>query len=821
MLKRMLGLIGVMLLAGGGALRAGPPEISPPAVSSAQGVRTAPAARAPIALPASRALLDEYCVVCHNDRLKTGNLVLEDKDLAQVGADAEFWEKVVRKLRGGTMPPVGRPRPDRVTYHGLIRSLEEALDQAALEAPDPGRPLIHRLNRTEYTNAVRDLLSLEIDGPSFLPPDTSGFGFDNVADVLSMSPALLDRYMAAARRISRAAVGDPTLRTDLKRYTISRLLLQEDRESATQSFGTRGGITVRHHFPLDGEYLFRVDFQLSYNQRRVDVRGRHEDNQIDVRVDGKRVKSFVVERSVQDPTPESRYGGSEEALYPLEVRVPVTAGTHEVSVALVKQIAAAPEGVGPSRLPQATSSYWWRNVPAQETGKFEMGLTFLEIQGPFDGTLPDDTPSRRRIFVCHPANASEELPCARQILSTLARRAYRRPATGGEVDTLLGFYQIGQGAAGFDRGIQYALERVLVAPQFLLRVEADPNGEEIHRISDLELASRLSFFLWSSIPDDELLDLAERGRLTDPAVREQQVRRMLADPKSAAMLTNFFGQWLWLRNMATVTPDVDLFPGFDDTLRAALQRETELFIASQVREDHSVLELLTADYTFVNERLARHYGIPSVYGAHFRRVALPDGARAGLLGQGSILTVTSYSNRTSPVVRAKWLLENLLGTPPPEPPPNVPLLEDDEKGQAPRSMRVKMERHRANPVCASCHSMLDPLGFAFENFDAVGRYRATEGDGVTPIDASGALPSGESFDGPAAFRAALLEQRETFVTTLTQKMLTYALGRGAEYYDMPAVRRIVHEAAVNDYRWSSIILGIVDSLPFQMRRSES
>ena len=795
-------------------------SIASPAAGKAQAARQI---TQPMAMPPaeSRALLDQYCVTCHSNRLKTGGLVLEGRDTSSLADDPAFWEKIVRKLRGGTMPPAGRPRPDAARGHALVASLERSLDEAAATAPNPGRPLIHRLNRTEYANAVRDLLALPVDAATLLPPDTSGFGFDNVADVLTMSPGLLDRYISAAHRIGRAAMGDPAIRADLKRYNISRMLLQEDRETEAQSFGTRGGTTVQHHFPLDGEYVFRVDFHMSYNQRRVDVRGRHEDNQLDFRVDGERVTSVVIPKSVKLTTPADRYGGSDGGLDPVEVRVPVKAGTHEVSVTFARKIAAATEGVGPTRLPQSSSSYWWFTNPSNETGKFEMGLSFLDIQGPFSGQLPQDTPSRRRLLVCRPGGALGEDACATRILTTLARRAYRRPATADELATLMTFYRKGYEKGGFEPGVEFALERVLVAPQFLFRSEEGPTTGASHKVSDLDLASRLSFFLWSSIPDDTLLDLATRGRLSTPAVLDQQVRRMLADAKSDAMLEHFFGQWLWLRNMASVRPNTDIFPGFDDTLRSAMQRETALFIQSQVREDHGVADLLTANYTFVNERLARHYGIPNVYGADFRRVTLPEGPRAGLLGQGSILTVTAYPNRTSPVVRAKWMLENLLGTPPPEPPPNVPQLTDDEKGQAPSSMRAKMEAHRKNPVCASCHSMLDPLGFSLENFDAVGQFRASEGDGVTPIDPSGVMPSGLKFSGPAGFRAALLEQEDTFAITLTQKLLTYGLGRGAEFYDMPAVRKIVRDAAPGKYRWSALVSGIVKSVPFQLRRSES
>jgi mono/diheme cytochrome c family protein len=784
----------------------------------------AAAAQTPDAgLPVVRKTLDAYCVTCHNERLKRGNLVLEHRDLARLADDAALWEKVLQKLRGGTMPPAGAPRPSPDVYAGTMQAIAGALDAASAKAPNPGRPLVHRLNRAEYANAVRDLLAVDldgVDGPALLPPDSSGFGFDNVADILSMSPALLERYLSAARKISRVAVGDPGMRPDVKRYDVSKLLLQADREYEGQSYGTRGGTTVRQHFPLDAEYAFTVDFQLSYYQRRLDVRGLHEDNQVDVRLDGRLVRSFPIPRRVKPAAASAGTGveNSGEPVEPLTFRLPVKAGHHDLSVAIVKRIAPAAEGFGPSRLPQNTITFWWHNVPKVETGDIQLGIAYVEIAGPYQGTMPTATPSRDRVFVCQPTVGAEDV-CAKRILRTLARRAYRRPPTAPEVSTLLGFYREGRRDGGdFEGGIRFAIERLLVAPQFLFRFEADP-AKGVRAISDLELASRLSFLLWSSIPDDELLRTAEAGRLRDAVVLERQVRRMLADRKSDALLTNFFGQWLWLRNLATVRPDPYFFPSFDDTLRVSLQRETDLFIASQVREDRPVTELLTANYTFLNERVARHYGIPNIYGPDFRRVTLPGSQRAGLLGHGSILTVTAYANRTSPVIRAKWVLENLLGTPPPEPPANVPPIEDDEKGQVPSSMRAKMQRHRSNPVCASCHSMLDPLGFALENFDAIGQYRATEGDG-TPIDASGAFPNGSKFDGPGDFRTALVGNRDALMTTVTQKLLTYALGRGAEHDDMPAVRRIVRESSAAGDRWSALILSVVRSAPFQMRRAQ-
>ena len=793
---------------------------SPPAGSTqAQTLGSVPATSVP-----DRALLDDYCVACHNQRLQTAGLLLDDADLSQIGAHAELWEKVVRKLRSRTMPPARRPRPDNPTYDAFVTSVEAALDHAAAAAPNPGRPVIHRLNRFEYTNAIRDLLALEFDGQSLLPADDSGYGFDNIADVLSVSPVLLERYMAAARKISRRAVGDPTIRPDVEQYKLSRLLLQEDRMSDALPFGTRGGLAVRHHFPVDGEYVIKVNLQISRCAGDYeDIRGLHEPNDIDLRLDGERVELFHVDRKVDvEPKRRSYSGGSHiEEVGPLQIRLPVKAGTRVVGAAIQKRY-TAPEGVGPVRMPVGSSSFAQLCRTGLESGLIEMGIEGLEIAGPFNVAAPDDTLSRRRLFECRPTGPEDEEPCARTILAALARRAYRRAVAPAELETLLSFYRAGRREGHFDRGIQFALERVLVAPAFLFRMEQDePTAAPgtAHRISDVELASRLSFFLWSSIPDDELLDLAIQGKLSDQTVLDQQVRRMLNDDRSAALVSNFFGQWLGVRSMRTVAPDPGEYPEFDDNLREAFQQETELFLESQVREDRSMLELLTANYTFVNERLARHYGIGKVYGSHFRRVTYPDDRRASLLGHGSILTVTSYANRTSPVLRGKWVLETLIGMPPPEPPPNVPALrEKDEIGQ-PTSVRGRLEEHRKNPVCASCHATMDPLGFALENFSAIGRWRTL--DANTPVDASGVLPDGTEFDGPAGFRSALLNYREEFLQTAIEKLLTYALGRGTEYYDMPTVRAIRREADRSDHRWSTVILGIVKSTPFQMRRSRS
>ena len=759
-----------------------------------------------------RAVLDRYCVTCHNERLRTGNLTLDTVDPDGVAPHAEVWEKVLQKLRTQAMPPPGRPRPDQASYDAFASWLEAALDRAAAGAPNPGRPTIHRLNRLEYTNAIRDLLGLEIDSRTLLPADDLAYGFDNNADILTVAPGLLERYMSAARKISRLAVGDPSIEADVVRYPLSSLLVQDDRMSEDLPFGSRGGAAIRHHFPLDGEYVVRIELQDRY-------RGRAEPQEIDVRVDGVRRGSLDAgNRPADDGSAAERTGSTDGTL---AVRFPARAGTHVVSVSFVKRTATV-EGVAPSRLPIWTFSTGRGYVE-------ETAVESVQIEGPYS---PDtlgrgaggvgEAASRRRIFVCHPGAREEEETCAGEILATLARRAFRRPVTDADLEVLRGFYAEGRREGSFDAGIQRALESILVDPEFLFRLERDPARvapATAYRLSDVEIASRLSFFLWSSIPDDELLDAAAAGRLSDPAELERQVRRMLADERSNVLVGSFAAQWLHLRRMRTVAPDVNAFPAFDDNLREALVRETELFIESQIRDDRSVVDLLTADYTFVNERLARHYGIPNVYGSRFRRVTLPGDARRGLLGHGSILTVTSLATRTSPVVRGKWVLENILGTPPPPPPPDVPDLPERADSGAVTSLRERLEAHRANPVCSNCHARMDPLGFALENFDAVGKWRRT--DAGTPIDASGALPDGTAFDGLPELRDVLFERRGEFVTTVTEKLLTYALGRGIEHYDRPAIRAIVREAAASDYRWSSLILGVARSLPFQMRRSES
>jgi len=768
--------------------------------------------------PSYRAVLDQYCVTCHNERARTAELLLDTADVENIGEGPELWEKVVKKLRTGAMPPAGMPRPDESTYESLATYLETALDRAAAANPNPGRPVLHRLNRVEYTNAVRDLLAVDIDGETLLPADDSRYGFDNIGDVLTVSPLLMERYLAAARKISRLAVGDPDVLPVFETYNVPKYFVQDDRMNEDLPFGSRGGIAVRHHFPLDGEYLIKV--RLAKNSRDY-IRGLGEPHHLDIRLDGVRVKRFTIggenygrsagifsSAAMGDPEQEVYERTADEIL---EVRFVAEAGPRLVGVAFLKET-SVPEGPLLPRMTQYDLLQYKGGAP---------GVASISIGGPYNAKGMGETPSRRKIFGCRPKAVKEEEPCAREILSTLARRAYRRPLTEEDIQTLLGFYRAGLSNGGFEAGIRRALARILVGPEFLFRVELDPENvapDTAYRISDLELASRLSFFLWSSIPDDQLLDLAEGGKLKDPVILEQEVRRLLGDWRSKALVSNFGGQWLQLRSLRSVSPDPETFPYFDDNLREAFRQETELFLESLLREDRSVLDLLNADHTFVNERLARHYGIPNVYGSHFRRVKLEQVERRGLLGKGSILTVTSYANRTSPVLRGKWVLDHILGTPPAPPPANIPdLVESDKDGKA-LSMREAMEQHRANPVCATCPSQMAPLGFALENFDGTGTWRTTDAD--APIDSSGVLPDGTLFQGPAGLQKVLLEsKKEEFITTVTDKLLTYALGRGVESYDAPAIRSIIREAAPNDYRWSSLILGIVNSTPFQMRRS--
>jgi mono/diheme cytochrome c family protein len=818
----------------------------PGGVQAAAGVPQARAQAAPGTPEARRALFDTYCLTCHNQRLKdraTVPVAFDGVDLAQPAAHAEVLEGVVLKMRAGLMPPANAPRPAKAALDGFVDWLEGELDRAAAARPDPGRTEpFHRLNRTEYRNAVRDLLGLDIDVAALLPADDVSYGFDNIAGVLKMSPTLMERYLSAAQKVSRLAVGTapPVPRIDYYRI---RDDLSQDSHLPGMPLGTRGGTKIDYAFPMDATYEVRVRLARDLNESMPLYR---EPQIVDVLIDGERVGGFTLPavgnqpaapRAAPPPASSSteparpaapaapaisqvtqtiRITGKERearnrADDDWNLRVPVKAGQREVIVTFANRTAALEETV---RLPFLRPYPAGVNINETRLGAH---LLSIEIAGPYDPTAPGDSPSRRRIFAC----SAKTDACAATLLSRLARRAYRRAVSDADVQPLLAFYREGGGAADFDAGIERAIRRLLVSPEFLVRVERDPAAArpgQVYRIGDGELASRLSFFLWSSIPDDELLNLAEQQQLGAPATLAAQVKRMLADPKAEAFVRNFAGQWLFLRNLQATVPVQSVFPDFDDSLRQAFRTETELFFDSIVRENRSAYDLLRADYTFLNERLARHYGVAGVRGSHFRRVALgASQPRRGLLGQGSILTVTSYPDRTSPVVRGKWILENLLGTPPPPPPPDVGELKPTSAAGAVLSMRERLAQHRANPVCASCHSMMDPLGLSLENFDATGRWR-TLGEASTPIDASGVLPDGTKFEGPAGLRDALLRS-DRFVTTLTGKMMTYALGRGLEHYDQPAVRGILKRAAPDDYRMSSLILGVVQSAPFRMRRA--
>ena len=773
----------------------------------------------------ARAILDKYCVTCHNARLKTADLLLDTLDVADVGTQPELWEKVASKLRTREMPPPGRPRPDQAAYDLVATELEDKLDAAAAAHLNPGRVAVHRLNRTEYTNAVRDLLGLEVDGASLLMADEPDqHGFDNIASLLSVSTARLERYMSAARRISRLAVGDPTINPVVEAYAVPDAFVQNDRTSEDLPFGSQGGIAVDHLFPVDAEYTIKV---LLKRQVYLYIMGMGEPHQLDIRVDGALVKRFSVGGEGKGMTAPEGFAGNTQgdpawenymhtADANLEVRVPVKAGVRKIGASFVRQY-WKPEGIyQPPQTGYAvvTNDVYYGNPSVER----------LMIDGPYNAVAKSDsadTPSRRKVFICRPAGEGSpdktEEPCARKILTSLATQAYRRPVTEEDVQTLLEFYKQGRVGAGFDQGIQRGLERILASPSFLFRIEREPAGFVAgapYRLSDLELASRMSFFIWSSIPDAELLSLAAKGRLKDPVVLERQVKRMLADMRSEALVDNFASQWLKLGKIVAVKPDEFEYPEFDENLRGAILEETRQFIGSQLREDRSVVDLLSADYTFVNDRLARHYGIPDVYGNRFRKVTFTDGVRGGLLGQSSILTATSYPNRTSPVVRGRWLLENMLGAPPPPPPPDVPALKESGVEGQPQSVRERLEAHRKNPTCAACHVRMDPLGFSLENFDALGKWR-TMSDGA-PIDPSASLPDGTQFLGVVGLRKMLLDHRADFVRTLTEKMLAYAIGRSVEYYDLPVVRQVTRSAAQGDFKWSAVVLGIVKSAPFTM-----
>ena len=796
--------------------------------------QTQPASSSPAA-PTTREVLDQYCIGCHNERLLTAGLALESVDATRPEADPELWERVIAKLRAGSMPPPRRLRPDAATYDVVAGRLEAALDRAWAADPDPGRgSAVHRLNRTEYANAVRDLFALDLDVTSLLPGDETADGsFDNFGDVLTISRAHLERYLSVARQVTRLAVGLPPASPGVETFEIPLHVVQDGRQSEALPLGSRGGLAIRYHFPVDGEYLIKVHLRRQY---QAYLMGMGWPQQLDVRLDGRLLERFTVGGDVPGTPAAASYAGAGEPGFGgdpdwethmqltgdagLEVRVSVEAGPRVVGVAFVREL-WEPEG-----LPQPLQR--GRVLTNDQIYMGYAAVGSVEIGGPYEvpGSMAD-TPSRRAIFSCFPRHAADERPCAREILSTLARRAYRRPVREDELATLFEFFDSGRRDGGsFDSGIQFALERLLVDPDFLLRIQRDPArmaaGQTAYPLSDLEVASRLSFFLWSSIPDEELLSLAEQRRLLDPAVLEQQARRLLADPRAReALVDDFAAQWLNLRRVGEVVVDPNQYPNYDETLLRAFKRETELFVGSTLREDRGVSELLNADYTFLNERLAQHYGIPGVYGSRFRRVTLPNrDRRGGLLGEGALLATTSYPDRTSPVLRGKWLLDNIFGLGVPPPPPGVDTDLDSEPGSQPASIRERLAQHRRSATCASCHSVIDPLGFALEHFDVIGGWRTIDESGQ-PVDATGTTASGARVEGLAGLRALLLENPEQFPRTVTKKLLAYALGRRLEYYDRPAVRTIVRDAAGDGYRWSPLIVGIVKSPTFLMRAADT
>jgi len=784
----------------------------------------------------NRALLDQYCVICHNqavvNSLATSNeglqttqlrnlgLTLDTEDVSDLAANPEVWEKVIKKLRVGVMPPPNYPRPDKVRYDGFRTWLEDELDSIAANRANPGRTqAFHRLNQTEYRNSIRDLLDLNIDVSDLIPADAPDqYGFDNNAEVLALSPLSVERYVNAAHKIAELAIGAPPRGASITTYDVPLNLIQDDRLSEDLPFGSRGGTAIEHLFPIDGEYRITLNLQTNY----VDfVRGFDDANEVELSLDGEHLQTYAFGGDAPGmPAPYSYAGnirGSDDweefmmafADEGFELVLPVKAGPRVIGATFPREMWEA-EGVQQPRL-------FGYQLAVTELPDGNPGIGSVEIEGPLSIDGSGITPSRQQIFSCEPISADQEPACARQILSSLARRAYRRAVTENDVQGLMEFYKQGQLEGGFETGIQFALERLLVSPDFLFRIEQDPRNAEpdsMYPVTDTELASRLSFFLWSSLPDDELLDLVERGELRDPGVLETQVKRMMSDSRSSGFIENFVGQWLYLRNLDGIYPDPAAFPEFDENLREAFQRETELFIDDQIRSDRSLRELLSADYTYVNERLAEHYGIPKIYGNRYRKVMLEGAERGGLFGHGSLMMVTSYPNRTSPVLRGKFVLENLLGGPPPEPPPNVPALETSNDGKQ-LTMREAMAMHRENPACRVCHAAMDPIGFSLENYDAVGKWR-TQFAGQA-IDASGLLPDGNTFDGPDGLRGLLLERPDDFVGTITEKLMRFALGRSLEYYDMPEVRGIVRAAREDDYRWSSVILGVIKSAPFQMR----
>lgn len=767
--------------------------------------------------------LNRYCVTCHNETLKTAGLMLDQANLEDVSQDRQLWERVLVKLTLRAMPPVGMPRPDEGRYEELIAHLESELDRIAQADPNPGSVTVHRLNRAEYTNAIRDLLSIEIDSTVFLPPDNTSQGFDNIAEVLAVSPLLMEQYMFAASKISRLAVGPPPMLPVSETYNVYSSFLQDERASEDLPFGSRGGTVVRHRFPLDAEYVINIKLQRTAEGY---IRGMRKQHLVDVQVDHERVGSLEIGGKLfgrsgpsfsrtQDPHyagDASQVGYEMTGDDVLQVRFPAKAGTRLVGVTFL----------GKHTKPTGIQTPEMKLIDIDRYKHGDPGVASVTITGPFNATGPGETASRQKIFVCKPASPAEQEPCARTILSTLARQAYRRPLMAEDMDKLLDVYRQGQRLGGFESGIDLALQSILAGPKFLFRIGQDPAGAApgtVYPISDLDLASRLSFFLWSSIPDEQLLSLAEQGRLREPGVLTQQVKRMMADRRSDGFVQGFGEQFLSLRELDNVQPHPEMFPDFDDELREAFKQETKLWFASQIQEDHSVLGLLTSDYTYVNGRLARHYGIPDIHGGRFRQVSLNGfEERQGLFGKGSVLMATSYNNRTSPVLRGKWVLERLLGMAPPPPPDDAFDFDTNSEDGKALTMRESMEKHRANPVCAGCHKLMDPIGFALENFDAVGTYRTAYADIGTGIDSSGVLFDGSEFQTTMDFRSRMLKHSARVVHVVAEKLLMYAMGRGVEYYDQPVIREIVQKTAPEQYSWLSLIQAVVESKPFQYRR---
>jgi hypothetical protein len=757
-----------------------------------------------LTVDAQNAFVASNCSTCHDDEAKTGGLTLEHFDAAKIEQSAEVAEKMIRKLRAGLMPPAGAPRPAAGALNTFAAALESGLDAAASTNPNPGRPALHRLNRFEYANSVRDLLALEVDPASLLPADDSSHGFDNMAEVLNMSPTLMEGYVRAAGKISRSALGDPGMSPLVETYHIPQSFSQTDHVPGTP-FGTRGGMVTRHHFPMDAEYIFKLSFYYSSIGPVFGASQEKGSQKIEIAINGERA-------ALLDFNPDMKV--SDDLRTP---PIPIKAGAQTVSVSFLTTSSGPVEDfLMPFQQALADLS----------TGHIA-GLTALPhlrdvgIQGPYNATGVGDTVSRRKVLVCRPTGPADELPCARKIISTLARQAFRRPVSGGDLEGLMKLYHAGREKNDFENGIRVAVQAIVADPQFVFRFERTPANVAPgtnFRVTDLELASRLSYFLWSTAPDAQLVSLAAQKKLHEPGVLEQQVRRMMADPRAEVLATNFAEQWLGLRNLNDMQPDVYVFPDWDNNLTRSMRKETQLFFSSIMHEDHNVLDLLNANYTFIDERLARHYGIPNITGTRFRRITVTDETRFGLLGHASVLTATSLANRTSPVSRGKWVLEQILGVKAPVPPPNIPALKENTEGTRPLSVRERLESHRVNEPCASCHKIMDPLGFALEGFDAIGARRLR--DGAFPVDASGQLYDGTKVDGPVSLRNALMARGDVFIRNFTQNLLTYALGRGVEYYDMPAVRAIARDAAANENRFSSLVLGIVKSTPFQMRRAE-